>query len=139
MAGVGMVIGSAVINAISFTGGQKLMSLLGPNPEIERKRHDEANEALNKATVEWNQHQQKRHDFMNERMKKENKAEKDFYDVDDSLNLYDKRWRAANSPSRGREPKLSDHYQPSEQQKNYEYVFIICGVIVTGIFTFKYI
>ena len=139
MAGVITMIGGAVLNAFAFTGGQKLMSLLGPNPEIERKRHDEANEALNKATAEWSQQRLKTLDFINRRLKKENQSHKDFNDVDDALELYNSKERDVISPSWGRKPKLSDFYQHSGQQKNYEYVFIIGGVIVTGIFAFKYI
>ena len=139
MAGVITMIGGAVLNAFAFTGGQKLMSLLGPNPEIERKRHDEANEALNKATAEWSQQRLKTLDFINRRLKKENQSHKDFNDVDYALELYNSKERDVISPSWGRKPKLSDFYQPSEKQKNYEYVFIIGGVIVTGIFAFKYI
>ena len=141
MAGVITMVAGAVLNAVAFTGGQAAFKALegGPNPEIERKRHDEANEALNKATAEWSQQRLKTLDFINGRLKKENQSHKDFNDVDDALELYNSIERDVISPSWGRKPKLSDFYQPSEQQKNYEYVFIIGGVIVTGIFAFKYI
>ena len=141
MAGVATIIGAAVVNAVAFTGGQAVFHALegGKNPEIERKRHDKATEALNKATVKWSQERLKTQDFMNRKKEKENQAEKDFNDADYSLKLYHSKERDVNSPSLDRNPKHSDYYQPSEKQKNYEYVFIIGGLIVTGIFAFKYI
>ena len=135
------MVAGAVLNAAAFTGGQAAFKALegGQDPAIERKRHDEANEALNKATVEWSQQRLKRLDFMNRRKEKENQARRVFNDADYALKLYHSKERDVNSPSLDREPKHSDYYQPSEKQKNYEYVFIIGGVIVTGIFAFKYI
>ena len=141
MATLAVILGGAIANAVAFTGGQAIFHATqgGQDPAIERKRHDEANEALNKATVEWSQQRLKTLDFINRRLKKENQSHKDFNDVDDALELYNSIERDVISPSWGRKPKLSDFYQPSEQQKNYEYVFIIGGVIVIGIFAFKHI
>ena len=55
MAGVAIMIGAAVANAVAFTGGQAIYRAAagGPNPEVERERHDRAMEELNKATAEW--------------------------------------------------------------------------------------
>ena len=46
-----MMIGGAVVNALAFTGGNYLFSLLGRSDEAEkeRKRHDLAIEALQRA------------------------------------------------------------------------------------------
>ena len=52
MAAIGMMVGGAVVNALAFTGGNCLFSLLGDKSaeaEKERKRHDLANEELQRA------------------------------------------------------------------------------------------
>jgi len=49
MAAIGMMVGGAVVNALPFTGGNYLFSLLGDKSteaEKERKRHDLAIEEL---------------------------------------------------------------------------------------------
>ena len=49
MAAIGMMVGGAVVNAVAFTGGNYLFSLLGDKSaeaEKERKGHDLAIEEL---------------------------------------------------------------------------------------------
>ena len=49
MAAIGMMVGGAIVNALAFTGGSYLFSLLGDKSakaEKERKRHDLAVEEL---------------------------------------------------------------------------------------------
>ena len=49
-----MLIGGALANALAFTGSSYLFhSLSADNIDAERKRHDVAIEALQKAPVEW--------------------------------------------------------------------------------------
>ena len=66
MATIGMMIGGAVVNALAFTGGNYLFSMLGRSGEAEkeRKRHNMAIEAL--------QHKrQLRLDYLNKRLQAE--------------------------------------------------------------------
>ena len=49
-----MLIGGALANALAFTGSSYLFHRLSAdNIDAERKRHDAAIEALQKARVEW--------------------------------------------------------------------------------------
>ena len=49
-----MLIGGAIANALAFTGSSYLFHRLSAdNIDAERKRHDTATEALQKAQVEW--------------------------------------------------------------------------------------
>ena len=65
MAAIGMMIGGAVVNALAFTGGNYLFSLLGKSgdAEKERKRHDLAIEALQRAESEYRHKRQQRLDY----------------------------------------------------------------------------
>ena len=55
MAVVGMMVCGAVVNALAFTGGNYLFSLLGRSEEAEKERkwHDLAIEALQRAESEY--------------------------------------------------------------------------------------
>ena len=51
MESIAMLIGGALANALAFTGSS--YRLLADNTDAERKRHDAAIEALQKAQIEW--------------------------------------------------------------------------------------
>ena len=54
MASIAMLIGGALANALAFTGSSYLFHRLSAhNIDAERKRHDAAIEALQKAQIEW--------------------------------------------------------------------------------------
>ena len=60
-----MLIGGALANALAFTGSSYLFHRLSAdNIDAERKRHDAAIEALQKAQIEWAHKRQQRIDFM---------------------------------------------------------------------------
>jgi len=66
-----MMIGGAVVNAIAFTGGNYLFSLLGRRDEAEkeRKRHDLAIEALQRAESEYQHKRRLRLDYLNQQLR----------------------------------------------------------------------
>ena len=54
MASIAMLIRRALANALAFTGSSYLFSRLSKDStDVERKRHDEAIEQLQKAQIEW--------------------------------------------------------------------------------------
>ena len=66
MASVAMLTGGALVNALAFTGSSYLFHRLSAdNIDAERKRHDAAIEALQKAQIEWTHKCQERIDFIN--------------------------------------------------------------------------
>jgi len=68
MAAIGMMIGGAVINALAFTGGNYLFSMLGSKSgeaEKEHKRHDLAIEQLQQAEFEYQHKRRLRLDYLN--------------------------------------------------------------------------
>ena len=69
-----MLIGGALANALAFTGSSYLFLRLSPdNIDAERKRHNAAIEALQKAQVEWAHKRQERIDFINNQLRLERK------------------------------------------------------------------
>ena len=124
-----MMIGGAITNALAFSGSNYLFSRLGRKGDIdeETERHDKAMEELDKARDEFNKQRTERMDFLSNQRLKQIHAEKDFEDTEQAgRKLYEAKHIL-------QEPKLSDFYTPSEDQKNREYIFIFLGIAVTGV------
>ena len=67
-----MLIGRPLVNALAFTGSSYLFHRLSAdNIDAERKRHDAAIEALQKAQIEWTHKRRQRIDFINDSGQKE--------------------------------------------------------------------
>ena len=134
-----MMIGGAVVNALAFTGGNYLFSMLGRSGEAEkeRKRHNMAIEAL--------QHKrQLRLDYLNKQLRAEQHSVQVFEDVDAAAREY---WlvtggdqeKLDEAPDAGAEPTLNEYYEPSASQKEYELLFMAGGLALTGWAAFKFL
>ena len=76
MASIAMLTGGALATALAFTGSSYLFNrLYAYNIDAERKRHDAAIEASQKAQIEWTHKRQQRIDFINNQLMLERKAE----------------------------------------------------------------
>jgi hypothetical protein len=135
-----MMIGTAVVNALAFTGGNYLFNTLGDrdNGEAERLRHNKAVEDLQIANENFNEKRMKTLDFVNRELQARRQAESDFNDVDEALRLYNQvTAKDEHKINLGMRPTLENVYKPSEEQKNYEYIFIVGGVGLTGLLVYK--
>ena len=84
-----MLIRGALANALAFTGSSYLFHRLSAdNIDAERKRHDAAIEALQKAQIEWTNKCQQRIDFINNQLRLERKAETKFTESNDAMREY---------------------------------------------------
>jgi len=120
-----MMIGGTVVNALAFTGGNYLFSLLGKSDEArkERKRHDLAIETLQRAESVYQHKRLQRLDYLNQHLWAEQHSAQVFADVDAAAREY---WLVTGVdetklkafPEDGKKPELSDYYLPSEAQKS---------------------
>ena len=85
-----MMIGGAVLNALAFTGGNYLFSILGRSNEAEkeRKRHDMAIEEHQRAESEYQHKRQLRLDYLNQQLRAEQHSTQVFEDVDAAAREY---------------------------------------------------
>ena len=84
-----MSIGGALANALAFAGSSYLFHRLSAdNIDAERKRHDAAIEALQKAQIEWTHKCQQRIDFINNQLRLERKAETKFTELNEAMREY---------------------------------------------------
>ena len=107
----------AVLNAVAFIGGNYLARFLcGNNPDAtqeEKVRYHKALEAYNTAYAKYKKDRTKLPDWIaaNDRMK--DQATHNFTNTDYAFKLY-------NQTHPPKEPKFSDFYQPSKQQRDGE-------------------
>ena len=89
MASMAMLIGGALANALTFTGSSYLFHRISAdNIDSERKRHDAAIEALQKAQIGWAHKCQEQIDFINKQLRLERIAETKFTELNDAMREY---------------------------------------------------
>ena len=129
MACIGMLIGGALANPLTFTGSSYLFHRLSAdNIDAERKRHDLVIEKLQKAQIEWGHKCQERIDFINNQLRLERKAETKFTELNNAMREYHEVF-GHELPPLPREPVLSDFYTPSNEQHYRELRFIALSMI----------
>ena len=87
---------------------------------------------MQKAQIEWSEKRQKRIDYINNEIMKENKAEKRFGDLNTAMQQYFiiTGKRLPELPSK---PVLSDFYTPSDDHKYRELAFVTTSMVTIGI------
>ena len=128
------MVGGAVLSAATFTGGNYLAKALsgdsGKAAMDEKIRHDKALEAYQATYAKYQKDRTELLDWVAEQNREKNKAMHDFQDTDRALALFNQTQRA--KVALPQEPKFSDFYKPSPQQKNGELLFICAGTLALG-------
>ena len=133
---IAMMIGGAIVNGLAFTGSSYLFHALDkPNADKERKRHDLAIEELNRETEKWNEERKRKLDFINEELMKRNIAARDLQHMDHAMTLY--KVFVNETVTIPPKPTLSQFYQPSEEMRKYEYLWIILGTGAIGFLAYR--
>ena len=137
---IALMVGSAIVNALAFTGGNYLFSMLAKQgADEERVRHDTAIENLQSAQAEYSKKRQDRLDYLNERIRAQTHYEKTYYDVAEAMKEYYLLTGDNSIPEIQNEPNISEFYEESDEQKQYELLFMAGGLVLTGITAFKII
>ena len=88
MASVLFTIGGAVVNALALSDTNFVFSRLMDHGAEERKRHDLAEEKLQRARDEWNRDRMKRLDFINKRLREKNETRTYINNADEAVLQY---------------------------------------------------
>jgi hypothetical protein len=142
MATIAFMIGGAIVNALAFTGGNYVFSLLAKqNADEERIRHDKALENYQNAQADYSKKRQERLDYLNEKIRAEIHADRTYDDVDQAMQEYFiiTGGDTKDVPDIGNQPTIQEYYEPSDEQKKYELLFMGGGLLLTGITAFKII
>ena len=81
-------VGGAVVNALAFSGTNFVFNRLTDHGAEERKRHDLALKRLQKAKDEWDEDRIKQLNFINKRLREQNKAKAYINDTDKAMVEY---------------------------------------------------
>ena len=126
-----MMFGGAILNATAFVGGSYLAKYLsGDKTDAERIRHDKALEKYQKDYEEYQENRQKLTDWKVQQKDDKYQASKNISNTDEALKLY--------SETHPMEPKFSDYYRPSENQKMGEMVYVGGGMLALGYMASKF-
>ena len=127
-----MLIRGALANALAFTDSSYLFHRLSAdNIDAERKRHDSAIEALQKAQLEWTHKCQQTIDFINNQLRLEHAAETKFTELNEAMREYHEVF-GHELPLLPQEPVLSNFYTPIDEQHYRELGFIALSMIGIG-------
>ena len=143
MATIALMVGTAIVNALAFTGGNYLFSTLHKKEaDTERIRHDKALEDFQAAQADYSKKRQERLDYLNEKLRAELHADKTYEDVEAAMEEYYIVTGGSDNnsiPQIGKVPNFNEFYEPSDEQKQYELIFMAGGLVLTGITAFKII
>ena len=137
IASIAIMIGGATLNATAFIGGSYLAKhLTGSDSDEEKKRNDLAVEKYQNDYHKFQENRNKLQDWIqtNERTKSE--AKQRFTVTDYAFKLYNQTHKDKIDL---KEPKFSDYYKPSDEQKQGELVYVGTGAILVGYIANKFI
>ena len=133
MASIVMLVGGALVNALAFSGSNFLFSALrAPGADEERERHDKAVEQLQAAQAGWSRKRTERLDWINEELRRRGHAVRTFRDVNEAARQYNLATGGDSPVELEPEPKLSDFYVSSPEQRDREVAFVIMGLGATS-------
>ena len=128
----------AGINATAFACASLGFSMLRDDAGKERKRHDLAEEKLQRARDKWNEDRMKGLDFINKRLREQNKVREYINNNNEAILEYYRIFAKKIKPLPP-EPQLSAFYHPSEAQKNGELLFVVVGAGIGTYPLYKYL
>ncbi|KAL9955117.1 hypothetical protein ACROYT_G036403 [Oculina patagonica] len=134
MASVAIMAGGAILNAAAFIGGNYLARALGGGDDAalkEKERHDKALEAYQAAYAKYSRNRTKLLDWIETNNEIKQQAKQNFTNTDYAFKLYNQA-HPDKQMIPPKEPKFSDFYQPSEQQKQGELMFVGAGALALG-------
>jgi len=141
MASIAIMIGGAVLNVTACIGGNYLASALGEGDKAaleEKKCHDKALEDYQTAYTKYTHDRTQLLDWIATNAQEKEQAKQNFANTDYAFKLYNQvhpdEWMVPP-----KEPKFSDFYQPSEQQKKGELAFVGAGALALGYAAFWFL
>ncbi|KAL9964822.1 hypothetical protein ACROYT_G028512 [Oculina patagonica] len=133
--------GGAILNAVAFIGGNYLAKYLGGGDDAalkEKERHDKALEAYQAAYAKYSRDRTKLLDWIQTNAEIKEQAKQNFTNTDYAFKLYNQA-HPDKQMIPPKEPKFSDFYQPSEQQKQGELMFVGAGALALGYAAFRFL
>ena len=141
MASIAIMIGGAALNVAAFIGGNYLARSLsddGKATKEEKVRHDKALEAYQAAYAKYTRDRTKLLDWIATNTQIKEQVKQNFTNIDYAFKLYNQAHQDQQMKP-PKEPKFSDFYQPTEQQKQGELLFVGAGALALGYIAFRFL
>ena len=141
MASIAIMIGGAIINAAAFTGGNYLANYLsggGKAALAEKTRHDKALEKYQTDMANYTRERTRLLDWIETNREIKAQAGQNFTNTDYAFKLYNQA-HPDYKLTTPKEPKFSDYYQPSDQQKQGELLFVGGSALALGYAAFRFL
>ena len=135
------MVGGAALNAVAFIGGNYLARALGGGDQaaqVERVWQNKALEAYQAAYAKYSGDRTKLLDWIQTNVQIKAEAKQNFTNTDYAFKLYNQA-HPDEQMTPPKEPKFSDFYQPSEQQKNCELLFVGAGALALSYAAFRFL
>lgn len=134
---IGMSVFSAVAFAAASYGATEIQRKLNPDGSAEElARHDRASEELQRASSEWSQKRLAQQDYIYEQKQRVADGYKMYADVNEAARQF---YEVSEGDGVGKEPTLEDFYQPSDELKKYELLFLVGSLGLGGWIAYKYL
>ena len=138
MASIAIMLRGAVLNATTFIGGSHLAKYLsGGNTDQERVRHDKALEKYQKDYSKYEENRQRLLDWVDANRHNDAIAYQNLSNTDESVKLYNRTHPDDNLEVN--EPIFHDYYQPSNDQKIGEMIYVGGGMLSLGYLASKWL
>ena len=138
MASIAIMLGGAVLNATTFIGGSYLAKYLsGGNTDQERVRHDKALEKYQKDYSKYEENRQRVLDWVDANRDNDAIASKNLSNTDEALKLYNR--THPDDILEVNEPIFHDYYQPTNDQKIGEILYVGGGMLSLGYLASKWL
>ena len=124
--------GTALVNAVAFSGANAAFSMLGDHGRAEAKRRNLDMEKVAKEREKWSEERQQILNHLNKKITERKHAALTFANLEVAEEEYYRVTGHRLSPLRD-EPKLSDFYNPSRQRKDAEIVLAVAGMSIVGL------
>ena len=124
--------GTALVNAVAFSGANAVFSMLGDHGRAEAKRRNLDMEKVAKEREKWSEERQQILNYLNKKITERKHAALTFANLEVAEEEYYRVTGHRLSPLRD-EPKLSDFYNPSRQRKDAEIVLAVAGMSIVGL------
>ena len=119
-----MMITGAVVNALAFTGGNYLFSMVNKNDAAaEAKRHNAALEKFSQEQADFNIKRAKNLDWLNEQNSRKQEATNELYSVNSAFDVYKKLYGSAPELPHPNLQSPELDYTPSDDQKSMRKYF----------------
>ena len=121
------VVGSAIVNAVAFSGSNFLFSRMDKDAAAaEARKRQDAIDKYNRDRDNYNEYLRKRNEFLANRHQEQVESEQKFRDVSSDLAEY---YRISSDQKEPEPEQPKFDYQPSEKQAELELAFQAIGTL----------